>query len=186
MDESDFRISVNTAHGDAWDLQRAPYNLVTTSPGENILITLLEWKKYITAPRCSPSSPLLPQIMTFRWEQMKWANFQTHYKLSTEKDWGAKKKKMEETEGWREYETDGKHRLCISVIVFVYVLPCLGLQVCVCGCCVCFLSASPCVCVWCVMYALSVPFFFFLMCVCAVHQLSPKPSWQTASLWGAP
>ena len=93
---------------------------------------------------------------------------------------GGEKKKMEETEGWREYETDGKHRLCISVIVFVYVLPCLGLQVCVCGCCVCFLSASPCVCVVCVVCYVCFEctfffFFFFDVCVrCASTQPKAK------------
>ncbi len=54
-----FWIRLNAAHGNAWDLRRTPNNLVTSSQQENILITLLEWKKCITVPQWTP--PYLPR-----------------------------------------------------------------------------------------------------------------------------
>lgn len=105
---------------------------------------------------------------------MKWANFQTHYKLSPEKEWGGGKK--EETEGWREYETVGKHRLCISVIVFVYMHAVSGPSgVYVDAVCAFCLPLPVCVCVFVCYVCFERTFFFFLFFnVCARASAQPK------------
>lgn len=172
-----FWISLNEAHGDAYNLLRTPNNLVTNSLGENILITLLEWKNIYYCSTLNPS--FFSQIMTFQWEQMKWANFQTHYKLSSEKEW-----KKSETEGERRKNMRQMINIdtgflsvwfmCICETVFVLYMHALSvplgvymdcsLVVCVCVCVFvdsCFLKIFVwCVCVCpCVNYARSVPFF---------------------------
>lgn len=66
-----------------WMSCRLPITLLHISRVEEILITLFEWNKYITVAVWTP--PSQTQIMTFQWEQMKWANFRTHYKVGSEK-----------------------------------------------------------------------------------------------------
>lgn len=65
-----------------WMCCRLPITLLHISRVEEILITLFEWNKYITVAVRTP--PSQTQIMTFQWEQMKWANFRTHYKVGSE------------------------------------------------------------------------------------------------------